>query len=77
MAEKCIRSLPTIRISDSLEVALMRMAARDGRSLSEYIRLTLDRHAFGHAASVMGEDRPGADNGALQRDAEELTGGRR
>ena len=77
MAEKCIRQLPTIRISDSLETALMRLAARDERSLSEYIRLSLERHAFGHALSVMRDDSAGQDISALQSDADEIGGHRR
>ena len=76
MAEKCIRQLPTIRISDTLETALMRLAARDERSLSEYIRLSLERHAFGHAASVLRDDGTVTDFGALQSIADEV-GGRR
>lgn len=39
MAEKCIRQLPPVRVSETLERALMRLAAADDRSLSEYIRL--------------------------------------
>jgi hypothetical protein len=65
-AEKCIRQLPAIRISDTLETALMRLAARDERSLSEYIRLTLERHAFGHATSLMKDDGEVSGFGALQ-----------
>ena len=76
MAEKCIRQLPTIRISDTLETALMRLAARDERSLSEYIRLSLERHAFGHAASFLRDDGTVTDFGALQSIADEV-GGRR
>ena len=52
MAEKCIRNLPPVRVSDTLERALMRLAARDDRSLSEYIRLVLTRHALGHAVML-------------------------
>lgn len=77
MAEKCIRQLPTIRISDSLETALMRLAARDERSLSEYIRLTLERHAFGHASSVLRDDGNLIEFGASQSNADELGGARR
>ena len=77
MAEKCIRQLPTIRVSDTLETALMRMASRDERSLSEYIRLTLDRHAFGHAPSVMRDEVITADFGALQGNADDVGGMRR
>lgn len=77
MPEKCIRQLPTIRISDPLETALMRLAARDERSLSEYIRLTLERHAFGHATSVFRDDGTVTDFGALQSDADEVGGMRR
>lgn len=73
--EKCIRQLPTVRISETLETALMRMAARDERSLSEYVRMTLERHAFGHAASVMRDDDRSTDFGAMQGDADEVGGG--
>lgn len=77
MPEKCVRQLPTIRISDSLETALMRLAARDERALSDYIRLTLERHAFGHASSVMRDDGTVSDFGALQCTADEVGGVRR
>ena len=77
MPEKCIRQLPTIRITESLETALMRLAARDERVLSDYIRLTLERHAFGHAISVMRDDASVSDFGALQSTADEVGGSRR
>lgn len=72
--EKCIRQLPTIRISDTLEMLLMRMAAQDDRKLSEYVRLVLERHVFGHAASLKQEDGTVADFGALQSSADEFGG---
>lgn len=50
--EKCTRSLPPIRVDESLETALMRLAANDDRKLSEYIKLVLARHVYGHGASV-------------------------
>jgi len=56
--EKCIASLPSIRVSESLEVALLKLASREDRRLSEYIRRVLERHVFGHAASV-GENPDG------------------
>ena len=59
MSEKCIRNLPPVRVSDTLERALMRLAARDDRSLSEYIRLVLMRHALGHAVMLPGDDEGG------------------
>ena len=59
MGEKCIRNLPPVRVSDALESALMRLAARDDRSLSEYIRLVLARHAMGHAAMLPRDDEAG------------------
>lgn len=52
MSEKCIRQLPPIRVSDTLERALMRLASADDRSLSEYIRLVLTRHVMGHGATL-------------------------
>lgn len=51
-AEKCTRQLPPIRVTESLEMALHRLAARDERTFSEYIKLVLSRHAFGHGFSV-------------------------
>lgn len=51
-AEKCIRQLPPIRVPESLYYALMDLAAHEDRSLSEYCRTELARHAFGHAASL-------------------------
>lgn len=53
MHEKRIRQLPAIRISESLEVALLRLSARHDRSLSEYVRAVLEQHAFGHAQSML------------------------
>lgn len=50
--EKCTRQLPPVRVPETLELALHRLAARDERSLSEYVKLVLSRHAFGHGASV-------------------------
>lgn len=47
--DKCTSSLPALRVSERLETALMRAAARDDRALSDYIRLVLERHCFGHA----------------------------
>lgn len=76
MAEKCIRQLPAIRVGEATETALMRLAAREERTLSEYIRRVLERHAFGHACSVMRRDDERTDFGALHCSADDL-GGRR
>lgn len=57
-------------------MALMRLAARDERSLSEYIRIVLERHAYGHARSVRDDGGPVTDFGALHCSADDL-GGRR
>jgi hypothetical protein len=56
MAEKCIRNLPPVRVSETLERTLMRLAARDDRSLSEDIRLVPMRHALGHAAMLPADE---------------------
>ena len=53
--EKRSRTLPPIRCTESLEVALMRLAVRDEREFTDYVRKVLERHAFGHAAN-MGPD---------------------
>ena len=55
MAEKRIRQLPPLRVDEALELQLLRLASVDDRSLSEYIRLVLERHVFGHARSVSGD----------------------
>lgn len=50
--EKCIRHLPQIRVPESLETALMRLAAGQERTLSEYVKLVLAHHVFGHAVTI-------------------------
>lgn len=59
MSEKCTRQLPPIRIPESLEVVLMRLASGSERSLSEYVKLVLSHHAFGHAHTVAQPDDAG------------------
>lgn len=59
MAEKCTRQLPPVRVPESLEVVLMRLASTHERSLSEYIKLVLSHHAFGHACTVGQSDDAG------------------
>ena len=61
--EKCIRQLPPLRVTEPLETALMRLAASQERTLSDYIKLVLSHHVFGHASSV--DARP-ADNNTDQ-----------
>ena len=55
MAEKCTHNLPTVRVSETLAVALMKLASRDERALSDYIRRVLTQHAFGHGSTVADE----------------------
>jgi hypothetical protein len=57
--EKCTQSLPPVRVGVTLETTLMRLAARDDRSLSEYIRHALTLHAMGHAATLHDGSEPG------------------
>lgn len=59
MVEKCTRNLPPIRVGETLERRLMQLASLDERALSEYIRLVLMKHVFGH--SVIVPDDEGAD----------------
>lgn len=65
MAEKRICQLPSIRVSESLEMALMRLASRDERSLSDYVWRVLEKHCFGHGASLTDEASAGNDSSAL------------
>lgn len=66
MSEKRTAQLPAVRCRDALEIALMRLAARDERSLSDYINLVLEHHAFGHAPSMGDEGGEGQNCSALQ-----------
>jgi len=50
--DKCIRQLPPVRVPETLETALMRLAASQERTLSEYIKLVLSHHVWGHGGSV-------------------------
>lgn len=58
--EKCIRQLPPVRVPEPLETALMRLAAGQERTLSDYIKLVLSHHVFGHGQSV--DMHPANDN---------------
>ncbi len=57
--EKRTQQLPPVRVGEMLETALHRLACKDDRALSEYIRLVLEKHCFGHGLSVRrdGDDR--------------------
>ncbi len=48
MAEKCTEQMP-LRVSPELLLALSKLANAEDRSLSEYCRMVLSLHAFGHA----------------------------
>ncbi len=50
--KKRMRVLPSLRIGELLENALMRPAARDDRPPSDYVRKVLENHCFGHARSL-------------------------
>lgn len=47
-SEKSTEQLP-LRMPSSLFMALSRLAVAEDRSLSEYCRMVLSLHAFGHA----------------------------
>ncbi len=63
--EKRLRVLPSLRVGESLESALMRLAARDDRSLSGYVVRVLEKHCFGHASSLDSDAAAGNDDGAM------------
>jgi hypothetical protein len=67
--DKCTAMLPAVRVSPRLEQALMRLAAREDRSLSDYLRLMMERHCFGHAQSVGVACPACPENNAMQSDA--------
>ncbi len=67
--DKCTATLPPMRVGEPLEQALMRLAARDDRALSDYVRLVLERHCFGHAQSVGVACPTCPENNAMQSDA--------
>jgi hypothetical protein len=68
MSDKCIVNLPPIRIGEDLGRALEYMAAVDRRSLSDYVRVVLERHVFGHAEIFGDAPHAGQNNRASQRD---------
>ena len=53
--EKCIRTLPAIRVTDDLATALRLLAAREERGISEFVKRLLEKHCFGHGASLSDE----------------------
>jgi hypothetical protein len=69
LPEKRVRTLPAIRISETLENALMRLAAHDDRTLSGYVVRVLEKHVFGHALSLDADTASGNEGDAMQRSA--------
>lgn len=67
--EKRTSSLPAIRVCETLEMELRRLADADGRLLSDYMRRVLELHCFGHAHIVAQERADGNNIRALQCDA--------
>jgi predicted HicB family RNase H-like nuclease len=57
--EKRITQLPPVRCTDTLLAALNELAARDERSLSEYVRRVLERHVWGMAATLPADQEAG------------------
>lgn len=57
MAEKRTRQLPPLRVTEELEIALLRLAAHHERDLSDYLRRVLERHVFGHGVTLH-QDEP-------------------
>lgn len=47
MADKCTEELK-LRVTPELMLALAKLANAEDRSVSEYIRMVLSLHAFGH-----------------------------
>ena len=76
--EKCTRALPQVRVGESLETALMRLASHEERTLSDYIRKALESHVFGHARMVFRATDSRNQSGVMQRNTladSRLTGG--
>lgn len=48
MHEKCTSTLPPIRVPQSLELDLCRLAAQHDRKFSDYVRWALALHVKGH-----------------------------
>jgi hypothetical protein len=46
--------LPQIRVEPELELAAYRLASRDNRDLSDYLRIVITKHIVAHASTVLG-----------------------
>lgn len=65
MAEKCTEQLP-LRIGSDLLLALTRLAISEERSVSDYCRIVLARHVYGHGRSLDDATAVGDGCNALQ-----------
>jgi hypothetical protein len=50
--DKLIKELPRVRITEQMEIDLMRAAAADERSLSDLVRVILGEWLYGHARKL-------------------------
>jgi hypothetical protein len=65
MAEKCTEQLP-LRIGERLLLDLSRLANNEDRSVSEYCRIILERHVYGHARRLEDAQAAGEACNAMQ-----------
>lgn len=54
--EKRITQLPPIRCDEALLAGLNRLAAMDDRKLTDYMRLVLERHVYGHGSMLPADE---------------------
>jgi hypothetical protein len=50
--DKLIRELPRVRITEQMEIDIMRAAAADERSVSDLVRVILGEWLYGHARKL-------------------------
>lgn len=74
MTDKCIKTLPSIRVSDRLMSELYRLSAHADRKFSDYVRHVLELHVFGEADIISRQCEADNEMRALHCDAED--GGR-
>jgi hypothetical protein len=56
--DKLTAELPKIRVSEQMEIDIMRAAAADERSVSDLVRVILAAWLYGHARKLPDADGP-------------------
>jgi predicted transcriptional regulator len=75
VAEKCIATLPHVRLPDSLHASILLIAAREDRSIGYVVRQALEQYVMDYMKSNLSRLDPESDENRGAQGASSIWGG--